>query len=323
MIARLPEAIARAIDAEIAGVPATALRAAADALSRAYRGEQPRASLSPAERAAYLAVRLPSTFAAAEIVWRELAQAIPAARLRSVLDVGAGPGTVSLAARALLDAATEYTLLERDRGWRDVAARLADAVSMKQRFHHGAMTSAVDYEPHDAVVASYALGELAEGERARIADALWRASRQVLIVIEPGTPKGFALVRDVRAMILAQGGHAAAPCTHDTVCPMSERDWCHRPVRVARSRVHRAAKQAPLAYEDEKCSYVILTREAPARPAAARIVRKPIQASGHVHLDLCNERGLKRATFARSDGALYRQARAAEWGEQWPPYDDG
>jgi ribosomal protein RSM22 (predicted rRNA methylase) len=321
MIARLPVPLARAVEAEIAMVPALALRTAADALSRAYRGESPPARLSPTERAAYLAVRFPSTFAAAEVVWREFVRAIPAAPIRSLLDVGAGPGSASLAAQALLGQETEYTWLERDVGWRDVGARLASSVAIKPRFRHHALESDVDLDPHDVVVASYALGELAASERADVAKALWRASKCAIAVIEPGTPRGFAVVREVREAILARGGHAAAPCTHDAGCPMSRRDWCHRPVRVSRAARHRAAKQAPLAHEDEKFSYVILTREIPGHIAEARIVRRPIRNAGHVHLDLCDARGLTRATVARSAGALYRRARDAAWGECWPPYD--
>jgi ribosomal protein RSM22 (predicted rRNA methylase) len=167
------------------------------------------------------------------------------------------------------------------------------------------------------VVACYALGETGDDRTAAV-DALWTAAAKALIVVEPGTPRGFETVRDVRAQILAQGGHAAAPCGHDAPCPMSANDWCHRPVRVARNAAHRAAKQAALAFEDEKFSYVVLTR-APVTSPGARIVRKPMRGSGHVHLDTCTPAGLERVTVARSDRDHYRAARDASWGGVWPP----
>jgi ribosomal protein RSM22 (predicted rRNA methylase) len=177
-------------------------------------------------------------------------------------------------------------------------------------------------EPHDGVIACYALGELPQQERTAAIAALWSLAKKVFVVIEPGTPDGFENILRVRQHILASGGHAAAPCTHDAACPMNRADWCHRPVRVARSATHRAAKGAELSYEDEKFAYIVATRSAPLRRAPARIVRKPIRNAGHLHLDGCEADGIKRRTISRSDGKLYRTARDASWGDLWPPQDD-
>jgi ribosomal protein RSM22 (predicted rRNA methylase) len=322
MIARLPDALSAAISEEISRFPSPEIRQAAERLSLAYRGNaRIRAALSPVDRAAYLAVRFPSTFAAANLVWQEIADLIPQAPLASILDVGAGPGTATLAAHA---AAGEFkfTQLERDAGWQGIAAKLASAAGLDGRFVTGAMSRDLAAAPHDAVVACYALGELPPHERTGAVAALWALAKTMLIVVEPGTPDGFETVLGVRRQILADGGHAAAPCTHDAVCPMSRSDWCHRPVRVARTAAHREAKGADLSYEDEKFAYVVMTRQTPQRRAAARIVRKPIVGKGHLHLDGCEAGGIKRRTISRSDGALYRAARDAQWGDLWPPQDD-
>lgn len=323
MIATLPEPLSRAIEAEIASIPAPVLRTAAAALSGAYRGKTALdKALSPPDRAAYLAVRFPSTFAVAKAVWRELERVKPAGNMRSVLDVGAGPGTAALASQEILDPGTRYTYLERDRGWLGPAQRLAAACDISPEIRHAALTRDTKLDRHDIVVACYALNELPPAERAAVVDALWRAAETALIIIEPGTPKGFDVVRSAREALLTQGAHAAAPCTHDGVCPMSVSDWCHRPERIARSAAHRGAKQAQLGFEDEKFSFVILTRVPPRRLSAGRIVRKPMRNAGHVHLDLCTEAGLGRVTVARSDGPAYRDARDAAWGDIWPPYED-
>lgn len=317
MIATLPQALSQAIEAEVAEHDAAAIRTAAAALSEAYRGKRAIArTLSPVERAAYLAVRFPSTFASAAAVWGELATVCDLASVRTVLDAGAGPGTASLAAYSVLPRAT-FSLFERDSGWRQTAARLTTALGVESTFRTGALPGAI--APHDIVVSAYALNELPESERAKAIAALWPAARVALIVLEPGTPKGFAVCDMARTQTLAAGAHAAAPCTHNDRCPMTTADWCHRPVRLARSAIHRSAKLSALAHEDEKFSYVILTRDPPRRVAQARIVRKPMRNAGHVHLDLCNANGLQRTTVGRSDKANYRDARDAEWGSVWPP----
>jgi ribosomal protein RSM22 (predicted rRNA methylase) len=141
MIAALPEPLSRAIEAEIASIPAPVLRTAAAALSGAYRGKTALdKALSPADRAAYLAVRFPSTFAVAKAAWREFARASPASGIRSVLDVGAGPGTAALASQEILDPGTCYTYLERDRGWLGPAQRLAAACNINPEIRHAALT---------------------------------------------------------------------------------------------------------------------------------------------------------------------------------------
>jgi ribosomal protein RSM22 (predicted rRNA methylase) len=318
MIASLPEPLLHAIDSELAAHDRTAIRNAADALSQSYRGLQGIAgTLSPIDRAAYLAVRFPSTFASCRAVWEQAAQVVDLTAVQTVLDAGAGPGTASLA--AMVPPGTRFTQLERDQGWRKPAGNLARAMGIDAHFHAGALPGPI--ELHDVVIAAYALNELPGSALRETIAALWAAARQTLLIIEPGTPKGFAVIETARIEGLAAGGHAAAPCTHDDACPMRKPDWCHQPVRVERSAHHRAAKHGALAYEDEKFSYVVLTRAAPRRLAPARIVRKPIRNAGHVHLDLCTEGTMQRVTVARSDKGLYHDARDASWGDTWPAID--
>jgi ribosomal protein RSM22 (predicted rRNA methylase) len=237
----LPEALARAILEETQRFAPEDIRKSAEELSHAYRARAGiRASLSARDRAAYVGVRFPSTFAVASAVWFETLRSIPSAHIKSVLDVGAGPGTASLALAQLIDVAA-YTYIERDAGWRDIAERLARSMNMTIAFRAAALTSAIQVEPHDIVVASYALGELSPGERSTTLPMLWKSAKVALVLIEPGTPAGFETVRAAREWALREGAHAALPCTHDAVCPMSTSDWCHRPVRVTRSDAHRAA----------------------------------------------------------------------------------
>ena len=102
----LPETLLDAVEAELQQHDPNAIRNAADALSRSYRGQAGIApALSPLARAAYLAVRFPSTFASASVVWNQLAQILASTGVETVLDVGAGPGTASLAAADAFPAA--------------------------------------------------------------------------------------------------------------------------------------------------------------------------------------------------------------------------
>jgi ribosomal protein RSM22 (predicted rRNA methylase) len=224
--------------------------------------------------------------------------------IRGVLDAGAGTGAASLAARAHFPHAA-ITMVERDgafaraaRQWLPDAALIAADIARPEAL-----------PPHDLVIAAYSLGEFG----APLAARLWQAARVALVLIEPGTPRGFALIRKARGELLAAGARMVAPCPAETECPMADPDWCHFAARVERSSLHRRVKGGELGYEDEKYSYVVLVRQAVELPAA-RIVRHPQHRPGLVTIETCTPAGLRRERIGRADRERFRAARKAVWG---------
>ena len=78
--------------------------------------------------------------------------------------------------------------------------------------------------------------------------------------------------------------------------------------------MHRRLKDAELGYEDEKFSYVALTREA-AAIAGARVVRRPRHKPGLVEIQVCTPAGLKTEHATRRDRERFR-ARARQFGRR-------
>ena len=106
------------------------------------------------------------------------------------------------------------------------------------------------------------IGEIGEAERRALAELMWAKTRDTLLIVEPGTPAGYARIIALRQQLIASGAHVAAPCPHDGKCPLAAPDWCHFTQRLPRSRAHKQIKGAELAFEDEKFTYVALTRAA-------------------------------------------------------------
>ncbi len=78
-----------------------------------------------------------------------------------------------------------------------------------------ARAALADAEPADLVIASYVIGEMDEAEQRTLAELMWSKTRDTLLVVEPGTPAGYARIIALRAQLVASGAHVAAPCPHD------------------------------------------------------------------------------------------------------------
>jgi ribosomal protein RSM22 (predicted rRNA methylase) len=276
-----------------------------------------------AHRAAYLAVRLPATYAAARRVFAEINLRVPMAEIASMLDLGAGPGTSLFAAAEEFHLLRHATLVEADANWLTLGKRLAEQtasplVVQQAQWLRQDLRSGLSCEKHDLVVISYTLGELPQPAAEAVLRKAWNCVNKFLVVIEPGTRRGFAAINAARSSLLANAANIIAPCPHHSACPMAAAgDWCHFSQRVERTSLHRQLKGGDLGYEDEKFSYFVAGKgDVP--PMGARIVRHPRKHGGHVKLVLCTSEGqIENRTVTRSSKEAYKRARKAEWGDSW------
>jgi ribosomal protein RSM22 (predicted rRNA methylase) len=83
----------------------------------------------------------------------------------------------------------------------------------------------------------------------------------------------------------------------------------HRP--LARPSTNQTAD---VPWEDEKFSYVAVSRK-PAARVRARVIARPRKAGGHITLKLCRPDGLMdNQSFLRRDGAQFKRAWRTDWG---------
>ncbi len=321
-----------AVDGELASLNTKKLAVSAAELSKRYRagsfsnGET--FLRSPEDIAAYAAFRLPATFAAVVSALRQVQDRLPDWSPQTVADVGAGPGTAMWAAAAVWPGELKrITLLEREEGMIALGRRLAQYSPLKPvqdaKWHKVDIAASWEMSPHDLVIASYVLGELPQDVRMAFIRKLWEATSGTLVIIEPGTPAGYSRIRQARDLLLAEGGaRTIAPCPHDGPCPMADRDWCHFAQRIARSRLHRQVKAGELSYEDEKFSFVSMSRSSGA-VIQGRVVRHPQVRPGHIRLELCTPDGLTSAVVTRKNRELYRKTRDLRWGSAVPWMNGG
>ena len=255
-----------------------------------------------------------------DLVLSEVAGRIAPPQPITLLDLGAGLGSMAWAARGSNTSLGSITLIESSAEMLRLGRALA-ADAGGAALHPATQWQAGDFRnlplaEHDLVTFSYSLGELTEAAATKALDAAWRAARQALVIIEPGTPGGFARVRQWRERLLGMGAHMLAPCPHERACPLPAADWCHFAQRVERTALHRRLKGGELGHEDEKFSYIAVGRQ-PGELPAARIIRHPQTAAGAINLELCTDVGLRKITATKRDREQFRQARHARWGGHW------
>jgi ribosomal protein RSM22 (predicted rRNA methylase) len=316
-----PEPLRNSIQEEIKSLKANRLEIAVEELSRRYAGQEDRSRElvnSQEHRLAYLAARLPATLGVIYRVLIEIKDRLPSAAVSSLLDFGSGPGTVMWAAAEVFPDLKDISLIDKDLEFINLGRRLAKSAEnpaiLNADWQLCDLKSPAIQNNSDLVIASYALGEIPRDAIPSVVKKMWEAANQLLVVIEPGTPRGFEYIRTIRQELIALGAHIAAPCPHQNSCPMSGNDWCHFSQRINRTAEHKNAKRAALGYEDEKFSYLITSKIAP-QPVENRIIRHPQKHSGHLNLTLCGKEGLKEIIVSRKSGDLYRKSKKAEWGD--------
>lgn len=330
----LPPTLQAAIDSELTGVSPQALAGAVDRLSSRYRdpkGASRQFMAADIDRNAYIACRMPATYAVVCRVLDEIKRLMPDVAPKTLLDLGSGPGTALWGACGMFDSLEQLYALEADARLLAIGKKMA----VKSGLHALQQTdwrlqdlrSLSAFPETDIAIASYALGELSAEEQIEVLSRVWLSVDQILVLIEPGTPAGFKRILAWRTRLIEAGAFLVAPCPHAEACPMTGNDWCHFSQRLSRSSLHRQLKSASLGHEDEKYSYLIASKHPRSHPrqgeSQGRILRHPQKHSGHLELVLCTDKGAVKKTLSRRDGELYKKARKLEWGDLCPPKEEG
>ena len=314
----LPAELRVALERKAEGLSRNDAALRAGLISQTYRGGGDSTAIKTDEDAlAYALARMPATYAAVAACLNAMIEIRPDFAPASLLDVGAGPGTATWAAIEVFSSLRDFILIDSNKALRSLAIDFANSISRP---------SAIDYQMGDAlkllasaqnadfVIASYLVGELGEAERAKLADAMWSKTRDTLMIVEPGTPAGYARIIELRERLLAAGGHVVAPCPHDNACPLVTPDWCHFSQRLARSRAHKHLKGAELPFEDEKFSYVVLSRNAASQPTS-RVLAQPKISKAAVTIKLCTANGMEILDVPHRDKTNYSRAKKLDWGD--------
>lgn len=321
----IPRNLRSALDSCLEGVSRSSLMERAERISSLYRD---RAGSSVAVRdamdaLAYAITRSPATYGAVSNVLEHLRQRNPEFEPANALDLGSGAGAASWAVaeywpqiRAIAQVDFNLPLLSVNR----ILAQHSTCDALRKATQITTdLTRNEDLPSADLVILSYMLSELSEIQIQSLVEAAWKRCNGAIVIVEPGTPKGYQHILTARQVLLKIGARLLAPCPHELPCPLAAPDWCHFVQRVERSRDHRILKSAALPYEDEKFSYLIGLREPLFVPAGSgRVLARPERGKTAIRAKICTPTGeASLVTINRREKERFSQAKKREWGDDF------
>jgi len=315
----LPEALRTAMEQRLLDYGQAELTRDAQRISLKYRSRENRGErllTKAGEALAYAAARMPATYGA---VRSALASALSSSGCRPItlLDLGAGTGAAAWAADSLLEL-DGIICLEREEAMLSLGKSLmmggSDILQKAQWIQYDLSAGLRTYKA-ELVTAAYVLNEMPEKARLDAVSQLYQAAGKMLLLVEPGTPEGYENISRARKLLLSEGTHIAAPCTHEHSCALNAGDWCHFTCRISRSRLQKRLKGGEAPYEDEKFSYLAAVR-VPVGHSVARVLRHPLIRKGFVSLEVCTDYGVQRISVSKKDGDLYKMARKVGAGDE-------
>lgn len=318
MNVELPPTIRTVLESQILEkYPLSALTQAAGEVSSRYRREGQGHNFqitSEVEALSYLAARMPATFAANTMVMSAIAKLYPAFAPTSVLDIGAGPGTSTIAARQYFDSVETAQLVEPNYHLKKAGVDYLSAPLGNVTWTAGKLEEFKTQNAHDLVIVSYVLNEIEPKKLGSLVEKLWAACSGVLMILEPGTPQGAGVIQAVRDLAITQNINILAPCPHSGECPLAgiETRWCHFSVRTSRSKLHKVLKGGDAGFEDEKFSYIVLSREA-TTPQKYRIIGHP-SGTKLREVQVCSPNGAETLQVSKSH-PLHKLSKKLEWGD--------
>lgn len=144
------------------------------------------------------------------------------------IDLGAGPGTFSLAWKEINSEPVDYYQIETSELMREQGRKLWGLFHQEKLFQ----SHRFDWHPKREKFLLFGHSANEMGAEAA-ANYIEKINPQHILFIEPGTKNFFPEMLKIREYLLKTGYEVLYPCANNTSCPMNtSEDWCHQFVHV-------------------------------------------------------------------------------------------
>lgn len=145
------------------------------------------------------------------------------------IDLGAGPGTFSLAWKDMGDITGDFFQVEQSSLMKEQGKRIWEA------FHSEKLHQASKWEWNTNHSKFLLFGHSANEMGAQeVIKYIEKINPEHILFIEPGTKDFFPVMLEIRDYLLKQNFSVLFPCPNERACPMksSQEDWCHQFIQI-------------------------------------------------------------------------------------------
>ena len=311
---KIPFELEEKIAREIQNVKLSDLKEVAQTLSNRYMNEKRKGQSlinKKLEVLAYSIIRMPATFCAIDKAIEETLKKYNPT-IETALDIGSGTGAGEWAILNNIDI-SKITCIEREDEMSSLAQKLLEEHKNINWKNQDIVKNKIN-EKADLVIVSYMINELQDEVKEDVIKNILESFNKIVIFIEPGTPDGFSNIRKIQKLAINNNLNILAPCTSQNECKLPKDDWCHSIVRVERNKIHKFVKDADVPYEDEKFSYIAISKEK-IDNSGGRILRHPNISSGFIKVNLCNNGIIEEKTFTKKDKDNFKKIKKLKCGD--------
>lgn len=148
----------------------------------------------------------------------------------TLIDLGAGPGTFSLAFREWLGHSTEVIQIETSTLMREQAKKIWEGLYPNEPLVQ-AINSRITPHKEKFLLLGHSANEMGAELVSRYINEI---EPDHILFIEPGTKTFFPEMLKIRSLLLSQNYNVLYPCPNASDCPLkgSDEDWCHQFIQV-------------------------------------------------------------------------------------------
>lgn len=146
-----------------------------------------------------------------------------------IIDMGAGPGTYSIAVRGLLKKPISLTQIETSSIMREQAKKIWEGLYPGENLSQSSKPTGQNFD-ETFMLFGHSANEMGYE---KVIDYVSQLNPQHLLFIEPGTKTVFDLMLRVRKSLIENNYNLIFPCPQSDECPLQgTNDWCHQYIEL-------------------------------------------------------------------------------------------
>lgn len=324
----LPTPVAESVSRILSRSDSRTLSSLAKQLHERYmQGENPLEPniQSPSDCVAYLGLRFPATYAQISSALSQVAERIPSWKPASVLELGCGPGTGILAAKAVWPTISSSTGVDQEKLFLTLAEEIQYDAKMGiegtwVKSSISTWMNTEDAKMYDLIIIANVLDELPDEERTAIVEKISARSSGVVVIIEPGTAVGNSIIQKAAGLV-SSSQNIIAPYVDNVVVADAEH-WIHFSQRFQRPEFQRRIRQSmrdsslmASDWEDAKYAFVAWGSVPVETSVWGVCIGKIEKLKGFLTVPVLTKDGIIHARVLKRNKAEYTHAKNIRWGE--------